>query len=262
MAARITLKSALMDIATELQAIKTESCVDYIKSRNKVWRRAKYLYDNEIDVEIEVANNEQKGYSSADLGFTTSPMRTKAETGERQTADYVVYWKWKSEPRTALRKMGIIFERKEVQDFHNTMIHNYDRFDREMERFIADKNTKSMMVLVEGSRQDAMVFVPPNRRYDGDSIKHMIAAKMGAVASIQARGIHVCWQGSRKASANSIKGYVSHFWEKNIDFVLRSELESIRNGTPLSILESRDDVCQQSPKPAGTTRKRKTAAKA
>lgn len=227
-AARITLKSALRDIVKELDAIENETCLDRIKSRNLVWRRAKFLYDNEIDILVQVANNEQKGYSSADIGFPTIPMKTKKETGERQTADYVVYWKWKSEPDDAYRKMGIIFERKEVQDFHNTMIHNYDRFDREMERFITDKKTKMMYVLVEGSRQEAMVFVPPNRRYSGDNIKHMIAAKMGAVASIQARGIHVCWQGSRKASANSIKGYVSHFFEKNIDFVLRDEFVKIK----------------------------------
>lgn len=265
MAARITLKSALMDIATELQAIKAESCEDYVKSRNKVWRRAKFLFDNEIDVEVQVANNEQKGYSSEEIGLPTIPMKTKKETGERQTADYVVYWKWKAEPIECFRKMGIIFERKEVSDFHNTMIHNYDRFDREIERFLNDEKTKLMMVLVEGSRQDALVFTPP-KRYNGNDIKFMIAAKIGAISSIQVRGIHICWQGSRKASANSIKPYISHFFEKNIEFVLRDYLGDIIKGNFEGIPERTGATLAKpaQPKPATpkrTYKKRTTKAK-
>lgn len=227
MPARITLESALKDIVSELDAIEKDICVDRFAARNKVWRRAKWIYDNAIDVRVEVANNEQKGYTDKELSFNTIPMRTKAETGERQTADYVFYWKFKFEPEEEFKKMGICFERKEVQDFHGTVVSNYDRFDREMDRFLTDPKTKMMFVLVEGSLAEALVYHPP-KYYPGEMIKNMIAVKLGAIASIEARGIHVSFRGSRLASANSIKGYVMHYFEKNIEFVLREELQEVR----------------------------------
>lgn len=154
-------------------------------------------------------------------------MKTKKETGERQTADYVVKWKWKSEPETAYRKMGIIFERKALEDFHGTMVSNYDRFNAEIDRFIDDPNTLYMFVLVEATRAEALVYKPPYKRYTGDQIKKMIAMKLGAVSSIQTRGVQICWQGTRQASAHSIKGYIEHFFKKNYWFVLRKEIEEI-----------------------------------
>lgn len=192
-----------------------------------MYRRAEFLYENCIDIIVEVAKNEQKGYTSKELQLPTAPMKTKKETGERQTADYVVKWKWKSEPETAYRKMGIIFERKALEDFHGTMVSNYDRFNAEIDRFIDDPNTLYMFVLVEATRAEALVYKPPYKRYTGDQIKKMIAMKIGAVSSIQTRGVQICWQGTRQASAHSIKGYIEHFFEKNYWFVLRKEIEEI-----------------------------------
>ncbi|MFA7205007.1 MAG: ERCC4 domain-containing protein [Saccharofermentanales bacterium] len=232
MAARITLESALSDIISGLAAIADESCEDRFKVRNKIWKRAGWIYENAIDIRVEVANNEKKKYTAKEINFDTIPMRTKAETGERQTADYVFYWKFKFEEEiegepSPYRKMGVCFERKEVKDFHGTIIQNYDRFDREIDRFLQDPKTKMMLVLIEGSLQETLAYIPP-KIYSGNAVKGMIASKLGAIASIEARGVHVCFKSSRTQAANSLKKSVEHFWEKNIEFVLRDELKEMR----------------------------------
>ncbi|MDD2299490.1 MAG: ERCC4 domain-containing protein [Candidatus Pacebacteria bacterium] len=263
MAARITLKSALSDIISGLSTLDEESCEDRFKVRNKIWRRAGWIYENAIDIRVEVANNEKKKYTSKEISFDTIPMRTKAETGERQTADYVFYWKFKFEPEEAFRKMGICFERKEVKDFHGTIIQNYERFDREIDRFLQDPKTKMMLILIEGSLQETLAYIPP-KIYSGDAVKGMISSKLGAIASIEARGVHVCFKSSRTQAANSMKKSVEHFWEKNIEFVLRNELKEIEEhgiGTKYTefISVSRDDGT--SAKPAKQPTKKRSNVK-
>lgn len=224
LAKRITIESALLDIAHEHRDMIDKPITERMKSRAKAYKRAEFIYENGIDVLVEVANNEQKGYSAKELQLPIAPMKTKKETGERQTADYIVKWKWKTEPDSAYRKMGIIFERKALEDFHGTVISNYDRFNAEIDRFLDDPNTRYMFILVEASRAEALTYRPQYKRYTGDQIKRMIGLKLSVIASIQTRGIQICWQGSRQASANSIKDYVEHFFKKNYDFVLRKEI--------------------------------------
>jgi ERCC4-type nuclease len=208
-------------------------------------------------------------------------MRTKVESGDRQTADYVLYWKFKFEQEvdgepTPYRKMGICFERKEVKDFHGTIIQNYDRFDREMDRFIRDKKTRLMIVLIEGTLAETIAFIPP-ARYRGDQVKGMMSAKLGAIASIVARGVQVSFAGTREASANSIKRSVEHFFEKNIEFVLREEIKEIRENGEKRFCRTNADMPTNnsgsgkpkrvktekpnSAKPSGTRRRRSKTAK-
>jgi ERCC4-type nuclease len=268
MAARITLVSALSDIMGGLAAIADESCEDRFKVRNKIWKRAEWVYENAVDVRVEVANNEKKKYTSEEINFKTIPMRTKSETGERQTTDYVVYWKFKFEidvegEPTHYRKMGICFERKEVKDFHGTIIQNYDRFDREIDRFLQDPKTKMMLILIEGSLQETLAYLPP-KRYSGDAVKGMIASKLGAIAGIEARGVHVCFKSSRVQAANSIKRSVEHFWEKHIEFILREELKEIEEngfGTRYSEFVCVRGDADNGAKPAKQPAKKRNTAK-
>jgi hypothetical protein len=237
MAARLTQESLLTDISTKYKTIEFGFCKDKQKTTDQIFRKAEHLYDNfidvqvefseietkfdeNIDIQVEVAKNEKKPYTSSEIGFKTVDMRLKDKTGERQTADYVPYWKFKNEGKDQFKKLGIIFERKAVEDFHNTIIHGYKTFNNEINRFLGDPTTKYMFILVEGSRDEALTYLPPIRRYPGDQVRNLIAAKIGAVASIETRGVHVCWQGSRKSSANSIKGYIKHFFCKNCAGVL------------------------------------------
>ena len=259
MAARITLESALKDIITESDSLSSGTCEDRFSSRNKMWRRARWIFDNAIDIKIERANNEKKGYSEAEIGFTTVPMRTKAETGERQTADYIPFWKYKFESDECYRKMGICFERKEVKDFHGTIIQNYDRFDREIDRFLQDPKTRMMFILIEGSLAETTAFLPP-KRYTKEQIIGMISMKLGAISGIEARGAHISFRGSRLASANSIKGYVTHFFEKHIEFILREDIKEIKeNGTKRFCRPVNDLPASLSPdgKPGGVAPKKR-----
>lgn len=268
MSARITLASALIDIVAESYALENETYKDYFVSRNKMWRRAAWIYEHGIDVRVERANNEKKKYTEEEIGLPIVPMRTKAETGDRQTADYVLFWKFKFEQEiegepSPYRKMGICFERKEVKDFHGTIIANYDRFDREMDRFLRDKKTKLMIVLIEGTLAETIAFLPP-MRYGGNQVKGMMAAKLGAIASIGARGVHVHFAGTRESSANSIKRYVEHFFEKNIEFILREEIKEIRTNGVKGFSRSNDDIPASNPKnrkPAGVSAKRPHTSK-
>jgi hypothetical protein len=218
MPAKLTQESLIRDISTKHKTIEFGFATDKVRTRNQIYGKAEHLYDF-IDIEVQVANNEKKPYTSTELKFATKPMETKKVNGERQTADYVAYWKFKTDETEEFRKLGIIFERKEVSDFHQTIIHNYKRFNNEINRFIDDPSTKYMFVLVEGNRPEALAYLPP-MRYSQKQVRNLIAAKIGAVASIETRGVHVCWQGSRQSSANSISGYVKHFFCKNIAEVL------------------------------------------
>jgi len=76
-----------------------------------------------------------------------------------------------------------------------------------------------MFMLVESTRAQALSFLPP-KRYTEKQVRNLIAAKIGAIASIESKGVHICWQGTRKSSYNSVKSYVKHFFCKNIVWVL------------------------------------------
>ena len=221
---KTTFESLLNEISLKHKEIESGSFDEKYEATKDIYKMVEKLYDKFVDIEVHAANNEQKPLTEKELGLPVKPMQTKKVTGVRQTADYHFYWKFKHEKY--FRKLGMIVERKEVSDFHNTIINHHDRFNREIFRFLQDSSTLLMFIFIEGSRSEALTFVPPIKRYSGQQIKSMIAVKIGAIASFEARGIHVCFLGSRASSANAIKFYIKHFYIKNYYFVLKDILIS------------------------------------
>jgi len=165
------------------------------------------------DFVVYVAGNEQKPYTQKELELETLPMPTKKVSGLPQVGDYhfAIKFKGLQEPR----KLAFAVERKEVGDFHNTLIMNHKRFNREIDRFRRDPTLQQFYVFVEGSQIEFLRYIPPVGKNRRRHIKNYEAAKREALWSLQSRGIHICFNGSRAESCNAMKSLVFQYAVKN-----------------------------------------------
>jgi hypothetical protein len=69
-----------------------------------------------------------------------------------------------------------------------------------------------MYVFVECDRQEFLTYIPPGSRA---SVRNLIVAKRAAIASLQARGVHVCFNGSRGESCAAMRDLVKFYAVKN-----------------------------------------------
>lgn len=111
-----------------------------------------------LDIHIEVANNEQTPWTASMLGYPTIPMQTKKSTGYDQIADYVGV----VQTCNGDRYIDLIVERKSIEDLYGTLIieDSRERFYNEIARFKADDRFTSMMVIVEGTMSDFILYQP------------------------------------------------------------------------------------------------------
>ena len=150
-----------------------------------------------IDIKIEVAQNEQKEWTSDMLGYPTIPMRTKNMTGYDQTADYAGVvntpdGEW---------YVPTICERKSIEDLYGTLIDetNRDRFYREIDRYKADSRFTSMVIIVEGTLTDFLIYQPEfkgnefdyTRRFDTKKNSIINDKKLTVLSDLLIMGIPV-----------------------------------------------------------------------
>ena len=129
----------------------SESIKKKIEYRVKKWMSF-------LTIHIEVANNEQREWTAEMLGYPTCPMPTKKDSGARQVADYVgVLTTCNGD-----KYIDTIVERKSLADLYSTLIvdSNRERLYREIDRFKADERFDKMVIIVEGSYTDFMLYAP------------------------------------------------------------------------------------------------------
>lgn len=150
-----------------------------------------------VDIRIQVAQNEQHPWTSDMLGFITERMPTKKITGINQTGDYVGV----VTSSTGYRYIDTVVERKEISDLYGTLIpeDGRKRFYREIERFKMDERFNKMVIIVEGTLSDFVMYQPEfnagefdyGRRFDVNKNSTINEKKMTVLADLLVAGVLV-----------------------------------------------------------------------
>lgn len=136
-------------------------------------------WESLLNVRVEVCQNEQRPWTSDMIGYPTLPMQTKKKTGQEQVGDYIGVI---SDP-SGDKYIGLVIERKSIEDLYNTLIieENRNRFYREIDRFRADDRFDSMIIIVEGSVTDFLVYQPEFKGNEFDYARRFDTKKNGII---------------------------------------------------------------------------------
>jgi hypothetical protein len=191
------------------------------KARGKLNRKLSKWIDT-LDITIFVASNEQKPWTSGELGYPTKPMLLKETSGFQQVGDYQCYIERGS--RIENNFAGFVVDRKECSDFYGTLFgrdsenrKNRERFYREIDRFKADPRFTHFYIFVECDLITWLNYLPPKN--PGNDL--MINQKMAVLASLQARGAHVMWCGNRRLAVRMYREMVRQWCLKNYSRIIR-----------------------------------------
>ena len=178
------------DIATLHRQLPDTSIEKKIERRVKRWMEL-------APIRVQVANNEQLGWTSEMIGYPTEIMETKKDTGINQVGDYhgIVA------TSTGDRYIDIVIERKSINDLYGTLVPEdaRARFHREVSRFESDKRFNTMIMLIEGSFTDFILYQPEfnadgfdyARRFDTKKNNTINEKKMTVLADLLIVGVHV-----------------------------------------------------------------------
>lgn len=169
-----------------------------------------------LDIIVMAANNEQKPYSSEELGMNVKPMYTKAISGFDQVADYQFFI------GGAVNKWGgLLIERKELSDLYGSLMNrdSRERFYREILRYECDNRFTQMIIMVEGTMQDFLKYAPKftGKIYNKNHIGANVESRRATVAGLYARGIPILWCGSREQAVKIYPQLVKQWIVKHYD---------------------------------------------
>jgi hypothetical protein len=142
----------IREIHFELQkdpgSVKLEKQLSY---RLKEW-------STRVPIIVRVAKNETKPWTEEELGISMFSMEKKVNTKFSQVGDY--HFEVSLGDRVVTG--GLVVERKEVSDLYGTLLNQNrrERFDREIERFRSDPRFDQMMIMVEGTMDEFLKYVP------------------------------------------------------------------------------------------------------
>ena len=106
------------------------------------------------DVVVYCANNEQKPWTSVEVGFPTFPMPTKSMNGIQQVGDYYAEIHGVALP--------FLVERKSLEDAYGSFVieKNRARLYREIERFHEDNRFRDFFIVIEATEKQFMNYYP------------------------------------------------------------------------------------------------------
>ena len=169
-----------------------------------------------LDIIVMAANNEQKPYSSEELGMVVKPMYTKDVSGFKQVGDYQFFIgddvnQWG----------GLLVERKETSDFYGTMMNrdSRERFYREISSYEMDTRFSQMIIMVEGTMQEFLSYAPKftGKIYNKNHIGANVESRRATIAGLYARGIPILWCSSRDQAVKIYPQLVKQWVVKHYD---------------------------------------------
>lgn len=122
-----------------------------------------------LPVIVRVAKNEQKPWSEEEIGIPTFPMRPKVDSKYNQVGDY--HFEIQNSGGHEFTG-GLVVERKELSDLYGTLLNQKQRhrFNREIDKFRDDPRFDQMMVLVEGTVEEYLSYIPKVYVFRWDTI--------------------------------------------------------------------------------------------
>jgi len=111
-----------------------------------------------VFVIVRVAKNETKPWTEEELGLPMFSMEKKIDTKFSQVGDY----HFETTMGNRVVTGGLVVERKEVSDLYGTLLNQNrrERFNREIDRFHADLRFDQMTIMVEGTMEEFLDYVP------------------------------------------------------------------------------------------------------
>jgi len=115
-------------------------------------------WSSRVFVIVRVAKNETKPWTEEELGLPMFSMEKKVNTKFSQVGDY--HFEVTMGDRIVIG--GLVVERKEVSDLYGTLLNQNrrERFNREIERFRSDPRFNQMTIMVEGTMEEFLNYVP------------------------------------------------------------------------------------------------------
>jgi ERCC4-type nuclease len=155
-------------------------------------------------------------------------MLLKKQTGFEQVGDYVFF------VNTGMRPFnecfgGLVVERKTCADLYSTLMNrdHRERLYREIDRFQENPRFNQFQIFTECDVMEFLNYRPPTARDD----ELLINEKIGAIASLSARGAPIFFCESRPAAVRIYKSMVKQWVIKHYYVVIP--------GLGLSAVESR-----------------------
>lgn len=187
------------------------------KLKNRLRGQLNAWYDH-LDITVFVANNEQLPWSAEELGMKTRPMLLKKQTGFDQVGDYIFF------VNTGMRSFdkcfgGLVVERKTCADLYGTLMNrdHRERLYREIDRFQENSRFNQFRIFTECDVMEFLNYRPPTARDD----EPLINEKIGAIASLSARGAPIFFCGSRPAAARIYNSMVKQWVIKHYYMVIQ-----------------------------------------
>lgn len=188
-------------------------------TNEKLRRQLNYRLDRYLDLSeivVLVAGNEQKPWTTEELGFRTTRMPQKSEIGYDQVADYQALVNGQICP--------LLLERKEVADLYGTLFSgdNRARFYREIQRFRDDERFDQMVIIVEGSMMEFLWYEPAktitNPKYHRGVPPKKVSAdqKLASVAKLYSIGVPVWFTESRHFAVQAARHLIRQSAKKEI----------------------------------------------
>ena len=152
------MKSA-QDYAQEIRNIHAKLQKD--PGSEKLEKQLSYRlreWSTRVPTIIRVAKNETKPWTGGELGISTFSMEKKVNSKFGQVGDY--HFEVSLGDRVVTG--GLVVERKEVSDLYGTLLNQNrrERFNREIERFRQDPRFDQMTIMVEGTMDEFLKYVP------------------------------------------------------------------------------------------------------
>ena len=143
---------------------------------------------------FDVSQQEKEEYTEAELGYPTRPMPLMADTGLKQVGDYACYL-----PDYNMYT-GVLWEKKGVgksggHDMYQTMVHERDRFIREIEAYLHRQEFDIIIVGVESTEMEYLAHRPNGMKGASIESRHALWKHLEVRFGYRVR---VDWLGSRK----------------------------------------------------------------
>lgn len=202
---------------------------DDSRARDRLRENLDAWYEHDVEVEVQVANNEQLPWTEWEIGLRLVPMKLKAESTYRQVGDYIFTVKYQDKITTG----SIVVERKSFEDLLGTLKdhEHYIQLVKEVKRFQEDDRFTQFIIFAECNKFDFMNWKPPNvvhykkRKWDNNynrmdeaqRLKNHQVVMRGKIGKLVANGASISWEGSREEAALAYNTMVRHWCIHNYE---------------------------------------------
>ena len=147
-----------------------------------------------VPLVFEVSQQEKEEYTAVELGCPTRPMPLMQDTGLRQICDYLCYLPdYDMYTAVAWEKKGV--SATGGHDMYQTMVHDRDRFIREIEAYLHRQEFDIMIVGVESTEMEYLAHRPNGMKGASIESRHALWKHLEVRFGYRVR---VDWLGSRQ----------------------------------------------------------------